>query len=440
MSTARFSSSLLGLVWLLELARMAHEATALLALEMAALAIFSALAWFRASWHLRVLFAVIVLACAAISAWLGSAGGMLSGLTRALVFGAFIPAIVMLRATVESSPRIGRMRQGLERVDDRAAELLTLHASHGLGGIINVGAAAVLAPVVAQSADEETRERLASASARGIAIAAMWSPFYLSVAFTAQLAPSVPVWQVIALGLATAVPGFVLAYFWFTPGAAGMIGACMAALGPLAGPTAVMVGAVVGASLAFGWSGLHAVAIVIPALCVGYATTLGRARDTIRSTFTMMGRVSNELLIVLSSTLLGSVVASLPAVQGLGASVTPDLISGPAILAALAALMLVLGQLGVHPMITSSILVPVICIGNFGVCDAIAVATAVFAWAVNATISIWTIPMAVTASTFGLPVGRLVTLRNVAFSMTYAVLGVALLASVNEALLEAGCH
>ena len=418
---------------------MAHDAPSLRLLEAALLGLFAMFAWSRASTHLRALFAVIVTICGGLSAWHGSLEPVLTGLVRAMVFGAFIPAIVMLRATVEASPRIGEVREGLEGVNGPAAELLTLHASHALGGIINVGAAAVLAPVVGATADRAALERLASASARGVAMGAMWSPFYLSVAFTAQLAPAVALWQVIAIGLGCASIGFVLAYFMFTRGAARSIGTCLTALRPLAVPTAVMVASVIGASLWFGWSGLHAVAIVIPALCVAYTLAQGKTGDVARSTVTMLGRVSNELLVVLSGTLLGSVVAALPEVQQLGASVTPDLVSGPAILAALFAATLVLGQLGIHPMIVSGILVPVICIGNFGICEAIVVAAAVFAWAINATISIWTIPMAGTASAFGLAVGRLVTRRTVAFAVVHGIAGVAYLSTLNTMMRAGGC-
>ncbi len=409
---------------------MAHDAPFLRLIEAGLLASFAVFAWFRASTHLRMLFALIVALCAALAAWQGSAQPILSGLMRAMVFGAFIPAIVMLRATVETSPRIEKVRERLERVDGSAAEFLTLHAAHGLAGIINVGAAGVLAPVVAAAADDAARVRLASASARGVALAAMWSPFYLSVAFTVQLA-SVPMWQIIAIGLGCALIGLVIAYFMFTPRAAHSIGPCFDALEPLGIPIVVMLGSVVLASVGFGWTGLHAVAIVIPALCLAYSILNGKSIEIARSTFTMMGRVSNELLIVLSGTLLGSMAISIPAVQQLGTSVTPELISGPTILAAFFAVTLVLGQLGIHPMIVSGLLVPVLCLGNFGVVDAIVVATAVFAWAINATISIWTIPMAGTASAFQVPVGRLVTRRTMMFAVIYGLAGVAFLSMLN---------
>lgn len=434
---APVAATLLLAVWALEIARMAADAPALRTLGAACLGAFAAYAWFRASPHIRALFLAIVVGCAASSWFHGSAEPMLAGLRRALVFGAFFPAVILLRATVEASPRLDRLRARLDGIGPAATELLTLHGSHGLGSVINVGASAVLAPVVTAGVDDARRVALSAASARGVAIAAMWSPFYLSVAFTSQLAEGVALWQVVAIGLGCSALGLGIAHAMFTPSVgAAALRESLARLRPLALPTAIVVGAVIGATLAFGWSGLHSVALVIPALCIAYTLHLGEGRTAAvaRRTFAGLAQVSNELLIVLGGTLLGAVVASLPSVQQAAASVTPAMISGPMVIAALVAVMIALGQVGLHPMISSSVLVPVICLGNFGVAPVIAVSAAIFAWGLNAACSIFTIPMAMAASTFGVPVQRLVSGRTAAFAIVYGTLAIAALAALNAAL------
>lgn len=437
---AALSAILLCAVWALELARMVHDDDAARAVAIACLGLFGVFAWFRASLHIRALFAVI-LGAAAAGAWAkGSAEPIVGGVSRALVFGAFFPAVLMLRATVEASPRLERLRASLARLDRTATEIVTLQASHGLAGVINVGAAAVLAPVVTTGADDERRALLAATCARGVAIAAMWSPFYLSVAFTTQLAPNVPMWRVMAIGFVASVIGLALSHAMFTRRGSGLAQS-LASLRPIAMPTAIVVGVVVAGTLAFDWSGLHSVAVAIPLLCAAYAAALGG--DTLPrilgQTFTSAGRVSDEMLIVLGGTILGAVVASLPYVQQLGAAVTPEMVSGAGAIGGLVLVLLALGQAGLHPMIASSVLVPVLCVGNFGVCDVIAVASAVFAWGLNATISIWTMPMAMAASTFAVPVGRQITRGSVAYTAAYGVAGVAFLAMVNAGMRALGC-
>jgi hypothetical protein len=147
-----------------------------------------------------------------------------------------------------------------------------------------------------------------------------------------------------------------------------------------------------------------------------------------------MGRISNELLIITGAAVLAAVIGALPPVQELGRSLSPQLLSGPAILAALIVVILALGQLGLHPMIASGVLVPILCAGNFGASHAVILAAAVFAWTINATTSPWTITALIAASAFRIPVRRLLTKRNYAYMALYSAAAVAWLGAADALL------
>lgn len=436
------SAPLLGVVWIAEIARIFHASPVLATVGGACLAAYVALALARASRHIRLLFLLAVGASAACAWWAGSAGALLAGFAKAQIFGAFLPSVLVLRATVEASPRIEGLRADLGRLGHEAAQNWTQYGSHALGAVLNVGATAILAPVVARGTDPARLPDLARSSARGVGGAVMWSPFFLALAFTSQLVPEAPMWQSMAIGLGMAAIGFALSYLLFTRslGLAGFV-ASVARLAPLAMPMLLVIGAVVGATLAFGWSGLQSVAIVVPLLCLGYVATLGPAevRGVLRRTFSNFGRLSDELLIVVGATLLGAAVAALPVVRELGAGMTPDMISGPALLAAVVLVLLVLGQAGLHPMIGSSIVVPVVASGAFGICGVVIVSAGVFAWALNASVSIWTLPVAVAASSFGVPARQMLSRRTLEFAALHALAGLAYLWAVNAVLMRLGC-
>lgn len=439
---APVSALLLGIVWIAEMVRIFHPAPALAAIAATCLAAFVLLALARASAHIRVLFLLAVGAAVAMAWSLGSPDPLASGFAKAQIFGAFLPSVLMLRATVEASPRIEELRGDLGSLGHEAAQNWTQYGSHVLGAVLNVGATAILAPVVARGADPGRLPDLARSSARGVGGAVMWSPFFLALAFTSQLVPQAPMWQSMLVGTGLAAIGLVLSYLLFTPtlGWNGFV-ASIGRLGPLALPMLLVVGAVVGATLAFHWSGLQSVAVVIPLLCLGYVVRLGatEGRGVLRRTIANFSRLSDELLIVVGATILGAAVASLPAVRELGASMTPDMISGPALLALMVVVLLVLGQAGLHPMIGSSIVVPVAAAGGFGVCGVVVVAAGVFAWALNASISIWTLPVAVAASTFGVAARAMLSRRTLAFAALHAVAGLAYLGAANALLRELGC-
>lgn len=439
---ARASALMLGVVWFAEIGRIFHPADALAVLGAGCLAAYVLAAWTRASAHIRLLFGLTVAASAAI-AWLqGTEAALQAGFGKAQIFGAFLPSVLMLRATVAASPRIERLRGDLGRLGHDAAQAWTQYGSHGLGAVLNVGAMAILAPVVTRGADRSRLPDLARSSARGVGGAVMWSPFFLALAFTSQLVPQAPLWQSMTLGAGLALIGLALSHAIFTPtlGWAGLRSS-LARLGPLAGPMLLVIGAVVGATLAFGWSGLQSVAVVVPVLCAGYLLTLGpaEARGVLRRTFANFGQLSDELLIVVGATILGAAVASIPAVREIGASLTPELVSGPALLAAMVIVLLVLGQAGLHPMIGSSLVVPVVAAGGFGVCGVVVVAAGVFAWALNASISIWTLPVAVAAGIFGVDARRMMSRRTLAFGLAHALAGLPYLFAANALLTRLGC-
>lgn len=437
----RIAALLLCVVWATEIVRMLHPLPIVTGIGAACLGAFTLVAWLRSSRHIQVLLAVALTLSAAMAWSMGSTAALTDGFARAVVFGAFMPSVLLLRATVESSPRIERVHADLGRMDHAQAQNWTLYGSHALGAVLNVGAAAILAPLVTRDVDERRRAELAAASARGIALGAMWSPFFLSVAFTTQLAPHVPMWQVIAIGIATALLGFAASQAVITP-RLGWRGfhASVAGLLPLAAPSAVVVGAVVGASIAFRWSGLQAVVLVVPLLCAAYLMRLGPTGTGLaaRRAFASLGRVADELVIVVGGTVLGAVVGAMPEVRALGASVTPQMISGPAVIAAIVLIMVLLGNLGLHPIVASSVMVPVVVVGDFGVTDLVAVSTAVFAWGLNGGLSIWTLPMAMSAAYFGVPTRRLITRRGLVYVSIVGFAGVLLLAAVNALLLSLG--
>ena len=76
---------------------------------------------------------------------------------------------------------------------------------------------------------------------------------------------------------------------------------------------------------------------------------------------------------------------------------------------------MLLGNLGLHPIVASSVMVPVVVVGDFGVTDLVAVSTAVFAWGLNGGLSIWSLPMAMSAAYFGVPTPRLISRRGLLY-------------------------
>ena len=428
------SSALLAFVWAAELALLVQPSPVLLAASGIALAAFVVLAWLRATPHIRVLFLVLAAVSGIVAAASGEMAVLVRGFEKSQVFGAFLASVLLLRATVEASPRLERLRSGVEMLDPPAAQNWTLYGSHALGAVLSIGAMSILAPVAAANASGEARVGLASSAARGVGCAVMWSPFFVAIAFTSQLVPGAAAWQVMAIGAGLGAIGLALSQRLFTPGlGAARFRASVMQLGPLVVPVAVLVGCVVATSTILHLNGLQAVAFVIPLLCALYGASLGggATRRIARRAFTSFGRLSDELLIVVGSTVLAAVISALPAVKGLGATLTPGIVAGPVLIAVLVFALVGLGQVGLHPMIGGGVALPVLAAGGFGIAPAVLVSTGVFAWGLSAAISLWTLPVVAASVQFAVPVRELLTRRTLVFGAIYAACGVAYLAAIN---------
>lgn len=434
---ARVSAWVLLLVWLAELGALAGGGPLLSAVAAAGLALFVLFALLRASRHIRLLFAAIAGIAIALALLAGEPQWLARGFERAQIFGAFFPAVLLLRATAEESPRLPSMQLGVDALSPAQARGWTLYGAHGLGAVLNVGAMAVLAPVVTRGADDARRLQLAQAAAHGVGSAIMWSPLFIAMAFTSQLVPQAALWQCMLIGAGTGAIGLVLSHRLFMPElrAAALL-AAVSHLRPLWAPMAVMVGGVIACTLLLKLSGLQAVAVVLPALCALYLAARGRAaaRAAWNRAFTSFGRLADELLIVVGAMLLGAVVGALPPVVALAEGMSPSALTGAPLLIAMVVILVALGQAGLHPMIGISVFVPVFATGAFGISPPLLVAAAVFAWGLSASVAIWTLPVAVAATSFDVPVARLYSRAAIRYLLLVGALGLAYLVAVNSVL------
>lgn len=407
-------------------------------LAVACLAGFLACAIPRASLHIRLLAAFT----AAVAGWSIAAGGnwnpVRSGLESGLIFGAFIPTIMLLRSTADESPLLAATRSRMGGWNDGQRELWVQTVSHLLGSFLMIGGYVIARSALPTQMPEARRIRLAQSAVLGLGLAVCWSPFFVSSAVASQLVPSVPAWQLVVLGLGMAALGWTLSWLFFFRGRAdadmAVVRGCLA----FAWPSAVLVTLVIAVSLATGMRNLEAVVLLVPVLCIGYLATRGRPslRRALGRVPATLSRLSDEVVVITMAMFLGAVVAGSGAAKGMA-----QLFAGlaglpPLLIVAEVALIAAAGYAGVHPMITATLLLPVLAEVNRGVADLVLAYIVVFAWALSSLTAIWTLPVASAATSFDVPVRRLALGRNLRFTLAFGLCGCVALAALNQVLLN----
>jgi hypothetical protein len=434
------ASACLCALWLAQLGYLVTHWPALGWCSVALLALFLVMALLQASRHMRLLFAVVWALACVLALGMGRPALLWRGLEQAMVFGAFLPSLLLLRATAQSSPLASRFRERCARLDGPQAVQAVLLGAHGLGSVLSVGVMGVLTIGLARDASERQRIDSAGAAVRGMTTSVMWSPFFVAMGFSSQLVPAAPLAQVMLAGLGLGLIGLALSMRLFTPGI-GWHASWLAAqpLSLLAVPMALTFGAVLTLN-AWGFGGLQAVALALPVLCATYLAGRGRATVALvtRTTLSHFGRLSDEMLVVVGASVLGVCIAALPSVQAAAQGVDAAAVDGSWLLVVLVAGLYTLGQIGVHPMIGAGLVLPVLGSGAFGIHPVALVSATVFAWGLSASSSIWTLPFATAATTFDVPVTKLWHGQALRYTLLLGLAGLAYLLGLNAWLLRAG--
>ena len=403
------------------------------------LAAFGAFALVRASFHVRAIFiAAIFLSLLCLLA-IQSPDPILIGLHRAEVFGAFIPAVIFLRASLQPFARIQPTIAKVAESDNKDILLKGLTGNFLVGSLLNVGSLHMLVAQLRSEASNIEMARLAQASAIGVACAVMWSPFFVSVGFVSQMLGQVPLVQLLAMCLCLAC--LMLATFQvYLTGKLDIKGLVYAgrSFGNLLLPLMLVTVGVIFCSHLFGFSGAQSVVVVAPLVACSLllinrpTAILGACRDTVRG----VSRTTDELLVVIGAMVLGSSIDALPYLRELFQHVTPGAISADLLIPVIVLSLVLLGQLGAHPMIGIGILVPILSSRDFGLDPLVIGMMCVFAWGISATVSIWTLPISASSAVFSIPVTRLIS-KRLLFWVFSSALGVSLVLGVlNRVLLS----
>lgn len=401
----------------------------------AGLLAFIALAIPRASRHIRYMCAIVF----ALGGWLlwrdGDWAALRRGLDAGLVFGAFIPTIMLLRATADASPLLDSTRARLSAWSEGQRCIWVQAATHLLGTIVMIGAYVAARAALSDNPQPAERARVAESAARGLGLAVCWSPFFISSAVASQLVPQVRAWELVAAGLAHATVGMMLSLAIFyrdTTWAARFT--ALRASGRLAVPAICLVALVLAVSAATGLRGLHVIVLVIPLVCLCYLGFLGMAplRQAVARMPSSLGRLADELIIVPVALAFGSLVA--------GAGIGPGLQALIALLADLPFLVLpaevfaiaVGGYIGIHPMVTATVLIPLLAEANRAFAPVTVAYAVVFGWALSSMVAIWTMPVSSAATMFDVPILRLTLGRNLAFAAGFGLCGMLLLPMIDR--------
>ena len=391
----------------------------------------------RLSWHTKVLCGGLATVAVLLASTFEQWPALFEGITKATIYPAFLSTIVLLRAAADQRPEITAARKMFSALDPTARDSGIVIGTHLLASILQVGVFAILAPILGRDASIEERRQVFTVAIRGMATVPFWSPFVVGMAVGSQYIPSVPLWQIMALGILLSALSIMISILAFdrNPGINSLAHA-LGSLAPIALPIFLAALVVVGTTVATGLSTLQALIISLPIPCLFaiWQSPAGNVGRAILQTATGIGRIGPETSILVCATMLVAVFeAALPSmglVDWLKALAPPSAV----IIFAVILTMNIAGLLGIHPIVSGTFVLVIFTSFQTGLSDLVLLQSMLVGWGLCSMISIGSLSIATGATMFQIPPTALVMRANIAYVfVTSAIVG-AILSGLNELL------
>lgn len=391
----------------------------------------------RTGWHARLLLLLLATATAALAARYGRWDAIPMGLAKASIFPAFLATIVLLRATADQRPEIRTARRLFAGIDKDEQSGGIVVGSHLIGVILQVGVFAILAPILGRDASLAERRRVFLVAVRGMAMVPLWSPFVVGMAVATEYLPDVPLWQIMALGLALVALGMLLSVTVFDrSGGPGSIWRALKTLGPIVPPVAIAALLVIGMTTATDFTTLQSLVIVMPLPCL-LAIALSPGGDigvALRGTAQGLSRIGSEISILTLATTLGMTFQTCLPDLGLLDGLHALALSPTAVIFIVIMAMNVLGLMGVHPIVTGTILLVLFTGIPTGVADLILLQALLIGWGLCTAMSVGSLSIAAGAAMFEISPTSAISLSNIVYVFVVSTIFGTILAALNGVL------
>jgi len=316
----------------------------------------------RSGGMIRAFALALGAASAALAALDADPHAALVGLEQAGLFCAFLAGLYALRSGVESNPSLGAVRGRLRDLPRETRRGVLLWLGWLFSVPLVIGALSVVAPLIAEDADTDTRTDAATWSIRGMALTLLFSPFTVAMGLVTSLGPAVPFPAILSSGLALSLAALL------APLATGACRSPLAAeravwidVGRVLAPVLVLIILVVAASGWFGWSTLEASVVLVAPFAAGMVTATGnraRRQAAIRSTRIGWGRFDSEVAVLTSALVFAALAADSATVLAAMDAAAEWIGPGGLVVASLGAICL-LSMIGVHMAVPAVVVLSV---------------------------------------------------------------------------------
>lgn len=356
-----------------------------------------------------------------------------NGLVATLLFAGLLPVLRLARATAARMSDVLASQNAFTSLPGQWREMGVQIGSHAFGAVLNTGALSMASALVPSNATEGERYQIAMAALRGMSTAALWSPFFVGFAIAQSFLPDVQVWQIMSLGFSLAGVVIMLAAVMFLrPFKLAAIPRGLACLRPILLPSAILVTSVLAVEQLTELRTIEAVIACVPILClIQVMRRPANIKAISKEVWDGMGRMGDDLIIIVGAMILGAFSANLPATEALAEMA--GIADWPALFVIFSVIggMSIFAAVGLHPMISGTLSLALLANTPHQVSDLVLMQAMLIGWALGAMNSLSSLTVITTGSLFRVSPVKLAYGKNIIFAAVFMVITTFLLAIVN---------
>lgn len=383
---------------------------------------------------LKILCLILGATTVLLSTLLDGWAAFWKGIETAVIFSAFFGTLTLLRSTADLRPEIARARQLVMPLGANLRTCGLLVGTNLLGTALIVGVMAIFAPIVGRDAPYEVRKSAAEACQRGMCLASLWSPFWLAMALSTEQLPDVPLWQIMTLGIGLCTVGLLVAQLMYTPGIKiAALGRAIKAFYPILPPVVIAAAAVLILNALTPWTTLQCLVIGIPVLCG--AVLLGQGGDHIKraakQTGQTVGTVRGEIALLSFAFALGKVFEQAIQTGGIGDQIMALAPPPFVVIATVVIGMTLLGFVGVHQVVTATVMLVLFGTLPLGLCDLALMQAVLMGWCFTSMTGLSAVSVAAASNMFNVPLERVAYGPNIRYVTVFGVMGILIISGIN---------
>ena len=352
-------------------------------------------------------------------------GELFSGIKFVLVFAGLIPTMNLVKAAARYNGAVLKTQRFLGALPKTMTTTGFQLSGHAFGGVMNTGVFPILAASMPENSDYNYRNACAEASIRGMSSSATWSPFFVAFAVGQVYISPKDSWIALALGVFVSII-FLIATIFFVNKNLNISfiiksGAC---LKPIIPQLTIIMASVLLSAIIFKLTALSAVIIVMPILI--YLKNF-KNFNALRNIFfetkeSIKGNV-DDVIIISAAMFVGYFVTQNDIVflsfMINDFSVLPEWL----ILIIIPLSMCILSVFGVHPVITSTILLTLFTTSKINIPDSLIMQAHLIGWCSGTLGSVVSLSVITCSKLYFVSTFRLAFGQNLIFALSFSLLG-----------------